>query len=98
MEVADILSDKIRIRKLMSLQKLEMTERSRSLQRQRKKIYPHSDELATLFRRHSKVNVNSGENNGKPLLYTNVVTLVSKFGTLGGEGSCKMTYNASGSD
>ena len=100
MEVADFLSDEIRRQKTFVITKIGdnsiitltvvTTQNIISL--------PHSVVLTILFRQHSEASKNNSENKGKTLLYSNVVTSVSKLGTWRGDGSWKTTYSLAGSE
>ena len=83
MEVADILSDEIRLQKTTIIIKIgeNNTITVPVVTAQNTISLPHSDVLTIRYRSHSEASENNGENMGKTLLYSNVVTSVGKLGT-----------------
>ena len=100
MEVADILSDEIRRQKTIIITKVgdNNTIKLPVVTAQNTISLPHSDVLTMHFRPHSAACENNGENKGEMLLYSNIVTSVSKLGTWRGEGSWKTTQSLEGSE
>jgi len=59
---------------------------------------PQSEILVIRFRAASQVEIKKGENKGRTLSYSNIVTSVSKIGNWRGTGTWKASYASSGTD